>query len=349
MTTLNHPWQYGPTELIEHAIEHMHKGTDFDMRIAFLLFDVGVETLLKTFLTLPDTVTRTTMKFQERQSAADGGFHAVAEGVRKAAHPGKISEVNLDEIKFYHSKRNTLYHDGNGITVPAELVKKYASAVVYLLKNLLDVDLSNELNLPTHLESIRTRNEELSLLMNNKRIQVNEALEKIFREQTLLVVEQLAPKVTQPTFKKKLTDIYSKHVEDWSYINENGIEILYNHIEYPENFFSEIISLLQTSIENEILKNKLFNSEYETDFIKDLQSCFKDYENLVICLAKHGANKSLSWSNFELTTTLEYIQNHENFEDFESRYKSFLLEAEKVTQEIQLIQKKYEKWLSNHT
>jgi hypothetical protein len=68
---IRHPWQSGPTELISHAIEHLHNRTEFDNRIAFLLFDVGVETLFKTFLMLPDEVTGAKTSFQKRKDAAN--------------------------------------------------------------------------------------------------------------------------------------------------------------------------------------------------------------------------------------------------------------------------------------
>ena len=65
--TLIHPWQSGPTELISLAIHHLRNNSDFDRRIAFLLLDIGIETLLKTYLTLPDKITGAKTKFHERK------------------------------------------------------------------------------------------------------------------------------------------------------------------------------------------------------------------------------------------------------------------------------------------
>ena len=53
-----HPWQSGPTELIAHALEHLHRRSEFDLRMAYLLLDIGVELLLRTFLTLPEEAIR---------------------------------------------------------------------------------------------------------------------------------------------------------------------------------------------------------------------------------------------------------------------------------------------------
>ena len=77
MIKTQHPWQAGPTELIEFALDRMHKGSDFDRRLAFLILDVGVETLFKTFLTLPDSVMQFQIKRSDRFEAVAGNFHVL--------------------------------------------------------------------------------------------------------------------------------------------------------------------------------------------------------------------------------------------------------------------------------
>ena len=42
MKKLN-PWDIGPTELIQFALERMHGGSEFDKRLSFLVLDVGVD------------------------------------------------------------------------------------------------------------------------------------------------------------------------------------------------------------------------------------------------------------------------------------------------------------------
>jgi hypothetical protein len=81
MSQIQHPWQNGPTELIEYAIQHLHRETDFDKRLAFLLLDVGIETLFKTFLTLPTEVTHAQGNFSERKEAAEGNFYELIRGI----------------------------------------------------------------------------------------------------------------------------------------------------------------------------------------------------------------------------------------------------------------------------
>ena len=140
----DHPWQHGPTELISYALEHMHGDTDFDRRLAFLLLDVGVETLFKTYLTLPEEVTGTAMPFGKRKDAAEGNFHELVRGISVAAG-ARLAGYNLAHVQFYHDLRNKLYHQGNGVTVPTNQVKSYAELATNLLGVLLDVDLSEQL------------------------------------------------------------------------------------------------------------------------------------------------------------------------------------------------------------
>lgn len=146
-TSAEHPWQHGPTELIAYAIVHMHRSSDFDHRVAFLLLDVGVETLFKVYLSLPGHVTGTNLSFKDRREAADGNFHQLLDGVARAADM-KVSAIALDHVRYYHGLRNRLYHEGDGITVPVRQVQGYARVAADLLKTLLDVDLSDQLTIP---------------------------------------------------------------------------------------------------------------------------------------------------------------------------------------------------------
>jgi len=47
------PWVDGPRELLQHAVDHLSLGGDFDRRIAMVSIDNSVELTVKTFLGLP--------------------------------------------------------------------------------------------------------------------------------------------------------------------------------------------------------------------------------------------------------------------------------------------------------
>jgi hypothetical protein len=157
MIKTQHPWQAGPTELIEFALERMHKGEDFDRRIAFLILDVGVETLFKTYLTLPDSVTQFQIKRADRREAVDNGnFHDLLRAVQNA-NPKKAATINFAYIEHYHNLRNTLYHQGNQVAaVPMNQLDGYAKLAVNLLREYLDVNLSSKLKRPPSAGSVGT-------------------------------------------------------------------------------------------------------------------------------------------------------------------------------------------------
>ena len=61
-----YPWQRPPTEQILGALQLLRRNNDVSRRQAFLLLDQGVETLFKTYLSLPASVTHTAMPENER-------------------------------------------------------------------------------------------------------------------------------------------------------------------------------------------------------------------------------------------------------------------------------------------
>ncbi len=50
-----------------YALVHQQKEDAFSQRIAFLLLDIGVETLFKTYHMLPDSIRVSQIKFHDRK------------------------------------------------------------------------------------------------------------------------------------------------------------------------------------------------------------------------------------------------------------------------------------------
>lgn len=197
----HHPWQSGPTELLSYAIEHLHRSSDFDQRIAYLLLDVGVETLLKTFLQLPQEVTGTQMSHEKRNKAASGNFHEVVLGA-KAAAGQRLHGINLSHVEFYHEIRNKLYHQGNGITVPTDQSKGYADIAVQLLKRLLGVDLQPQLLRPVQEQQAQLQRTQLA----EQALQAQQHLrnELSFLDTELrLTIERIEPAFLMPSFEQR--------------------------------------------------------------------------------------------------------------------------------------------------
>lgn len=201
-----HPWQDGPAELIVHGLQHMLQNReDFDRRMAFLLFDLGVETLFKTFLLLDKSASGADGSFTTRSKAAmSESFHEIVEGTRMAA-PDRLSADDAKHVLHYHDIRNRLYHRGNGITVPEHHVREYADLAVRLLRVLLDIDLNGFLQEPYQ------RRQEKEAIDEKNRL-VHAKIEEIHQVWTD-IIDLLAPRLlrqhTWELFDKK----FRQHLE----------------------------------------------------------------------------------------------------------------------------------------
>ena len=138
-TPNEHPWQSGPRELFQFAMDALDSSEEVNRRIAFLLVDVCVETTFKTFLGLPTSLSGSKVAHSDLRRYAAGHFHDLAEGVGRAA-AGKITDDALHYARFYHGIRNRLYHQGHGITVREEYVQGYAALAANFLKQLIGID-----------------------------------------------------------------------------------------------------------------------------------------------------------------------------------------------------------------
>lgn len=197
-----HPWQQVPSELITYAVEHMHKGGDFNQRIAFLLLDIGVETLLKTFLTLPDEITGVKIPFDKRKESASRGFHNLIKAIKEAA-PDKVKNIDLSHIQFYHDIRNNLYHQGNGITISAELVSGYSEISTVLLRELLEIDIISTLKKPEIKAAQKEAQEKLEKEIFRRKEKIQNKILKV-KSVVELAIEKIDHELLLPTFVRDL-------------------------------------------------------------------------------------------------------------------------------------------------
>jgi hypothetical protein len=166
----DHPWQVTPAQLIAYGKEHLDNKDEFSKKIALLLVDVGVEALFKVYLLLGDKVTGAKLKFSKRKSAAEGNFHDLVQGVKKSI-PHEINESIFDRVQYFHTIRNKIYHQGDGV-VPAEVnVKEYADIAVHLLGLLLEVELDPDDSLDDN-DQFAINSDKFSV--NNKRFSLVE-------------------------------------------------------------------------------------------------------------------------------------------------------------------------------
>jgi hypothetical protein len=173
------------------------------------LLDLGVETLFKVYLMLPDDIINSKVDYSERCSAVKSGFNRLVQCAKKCAGK-KIKDININHVLYFHNIRNKLYHESDSITIPYETARNYASLSVKLLKALIDVDLTERLK---DLEIINPKeklsNEENEQLLN-KYVKNNQAEMKAIAQlynELELCMEKLAPNLLLPSFRKALLEV----------------------------------------------------------------------------------------------------------------------------------------------
>ena len=132
----------GPVELLQHAVDHLAQDSDFDRRIAFVSVDNAVEVTLRTYLGLPRRARGDEGPSRRKLSDASNSFPDLLDLTEE--HAGsRLDGVELADIEWYHRIRNTLYHQGNGITVDRRHVDAYLQIARILVSQLLGAEVSD--------------------------------------------------------------------------------------------------------------------------------------------------------------------------------------------------------------
>jgi hypothetical protein len=133
MAEFDRPWQVTASKLISHAKEHAKKNTDFDKQMAYLLVDVGVETLFKAYLTQ-----HAYKEYQNelRKKSRELNFHDLNLLVMNNTGEA-LQGIKVDEADYFHNKRNQIYHQGDGVAPTMENLDRYLELAQKLLSVLL--------------------------------------------------------------------------------------------------------------------------------------------------------------------------------------------------------------------
>jgi hypothetical protein len=204
---IKHPWENGPTELIEFAMSKLDAKDEFSHRLAFIVTDIAVETLFKTYLLLPEDITKTKIGFSARQKFVKGNFHDLLQGIKVVT--SKVDREDLYHIQFYHGIRNHLYHQGNGITVSKEKLEGYVRLSAKILNTLLGVDLTSLL------EGDSSPHKRIDPTLEKRIKELSEELDAVIRELQYLaklIIEKIEPKLVLPSTISKLQNL-SKKIE----------------------------------------------------------------------------------------------------------------------------------------
>ena len=139
-------WVDGPKELLYHAAEHFSKASDFDNRIAFISIDNAVELAIVTFLSLPRRILKRAGPTRKELVDVGNSFPAYLDLLEKYASD-LLSEIDLEDIEWYHRIRNQLYHNGNCITVEKAKVEAYYEIGKVLFTTLFEEDFTSPANI----------------------------------------------------------------------------------------------------------------------------------------------------------------------------------------------------------
>lgn len=129
-------WASGAIELLRHADSHLDLNTAFDKRIAFISIDNSVETMIRTFLSLPKSKSGIKVTRQEIEEAGNSFPKLLALLTKHASD--KLVGIDDADIEHYHRIRNTLYHDGTGLSVDDQYIMAYRGIAGVLLENLFN-------------------------------------------------------------------------------------------------------------------------------------------------------------------------------------------------------------------
>lgn len=127
-------WTKGLKELLNHGIEHIDQGNNFDLRIAMISIDNAVELAMKTYFAKNKRVLNIARKDLKTTRV---NYNNLLDALANFASD-KISKEELDKIEHFHIIRNNLYHEGNGITVEAHIVEEYAKIAENLISILFE-------------------------------------------------------------------------------------------------------------------------------------------------------------------------------------------------------------------
>ncbi len=130
-------WASGAIELLRHADLHINLNTAFDKRIAFISIDNSVETLIRSFLSLPSS--KSGIKVDKKDIEEAGNIFPKLLSLLYRHASSKLVGIDDADIEHYHRIRNKIYHEGTGLSVDDQYLRAYRSIAALLLQNLFNV------------------------------------------------------------------------------------------------------------------------------------------------------------------------------------------------------------------
>jgi hypothetical protein len=138
------PWADSPFDLILHAENCYRKGSDFDRRIALIVFDNSIEVSISTYLSL-NPIQRQNKSYQRTDVERWlGNYHTKLDFLFEELQTrNRTISLEKDELVWCHDIRNGQYHAG-GATIPRgrdlEDLRKAAFEIFSVLFDVSDIE-----------------------------------------------------------------------------------------------------------------------------------------------------------------------------------------------------------------
>lgn len=267
-TTLK-PWAEGPFELIFHAEMHLKGNRDFDRRMALISFDNSIEQSIATYLSLhPSQRDGLTFK-KEDVLKWSRNFHTQIDFLKHFVEEIRSQQMQTSQqiLIYYHSRRNELYHGGNGMVPRKNDLQGIRGAAKWIFSTLFDVDIhailaqhQNPNSIITG-EKINRHSAETTFLKSYMRLQeILEANTEKHIQSNQELKEQIADLLKQipPESNKHYSEIFDEVVSLLDSIlsgepidpTETGMEELSNQIEEVSGLISSIRDHQKEAVQN---------------------------------------------------------------------------------------------------
>jgi hypothetical protein len=281
------PWQTLPANLIAYGIKHSEMESEFEQQVGFLLLDIGVETTLKVFHTLPENVSRVRdvekkllkqddkflLKITDVVNLDKTNFHFLISVARELTEEGLIEENDWKNLEYFHSIRNKLYHQGDGVTTTKANLNGYATLSRKLIRVLLSVDLEPD---AWAAETRSTRNDGFFngfwlVSFEEMGKDLSDALEGLTTELSV-ITEQEIPLYTTRRFIRDINHIWEEMMKD-----EGGCAEIEDMVAMRQDRRHALSALMgQDSTDNEEIDAIIENPSYLW-FAVGLRNLYKNY------------------------------------------------------------------------
>ncbi len=166
------PWARGPFELIRHADGHLKDAGDTDRRVALIGFDNAIEVCIDVFIKLHPKLRGGVELRNEDVEKATRNYHTKIEWLDKYVEVNNLEiRFSIEEIVWYHSLRNELYHSGNGMVPEMHVLEGAKTAALAVFSTLFKTDITSMLgddpskrNKPAEKVLFAAQNDEMELL-----------------------------------------------------------------------------------------------------------------------------------------------------------------------------------------